>query len=450
MHSSIFRKYDINCNIFQEEIYTLGQAFAYYFTRYSDSVKTVIIGRDNCKNSAFIEQELSRALTDTGLNVIILGACTNPIIHFSLNILPVQASLMITSSSTQLNNSNIIKIYLNKELVWGKEIELISNIFYNQKIYKSFIKGSEKHHSMVERYIDWLAHKFNYLQDFNQKININCSSDIPQNIVSDLFQKIKLNTIKIASETDQDNLQSIDYNVDLNLSLKNSCKKLIVHADNSIIDSDKLIAIYSKDIINKNPNTTIIYDTECSLFLDELITNLKANYKRVNNSTIDITDEMKSLNSPFAADSTGQFYFQDNYFGYSDALYSALRLMDILYKNQKNLEYLLLELPHFYNIPEIKIDCDSKDIADKLIENTYRFFAAKTDITLSKNNGIQAILPYGNAKLKSLNNSIISIKCESKTLEGLEKVKNDFINIFRDHIDSKILTSNINQLNKLN
>jgi phosphomannomutase/phosphoglucomutase len=50
-------------------------------------------------------------------------------------------------------------------------------------------------------------------------------------------------------------------------------------------------------------------------------------------------------------------FFKERYFGYDDAIYASLRLLEILANAGKPLSSLLADLPPSVSTPEIRVDC---------------------------------------------------------------------------------------------
>jgi len=51
-------------------------------------------------------------------------------------------------------------------------------------------------------------------------------------------------------------------------------------------------------------------------------------------------------------------FFADRYFGYDDAIYASLRLLEIVAEAGKPLSSLLADVPTTYSTPELRVDCD--------------------------------------------------------------------------------------------
>jgi phosphomannomutase/phosphoglucomutase len=72
-----------------------------------------------------------------------------------------------------------------------------------------------------------------------------------------------------------------------------------------------------------------------------------------------------------AGEMSGHMFFKERYFGYDDAIYASLRLLEILANSGKPLSSLLADLPASVSTPEIRVDCpDDKKfvIAQKATE----------------------------------------------------------------------------------
>ena len=54
---------------------------------------------------------------------------------------------------------------------------------------------------------------------------------------------------------------------------------------------------------------------------------------------------------------SGHFFFADRYFGYDDAIYAALRLLELLTNQSLSLSQLLKALPTRHFTPELRVDC---------------------------------------------------------------------------------------------
>ncbi len=114
------------------------------------------------------------------------------------------------------------------------------------------------------------------------------------------------------------------------------------------------------------------------------------------------------------------FFFADKYYGFDDALYAAIRIIDILCNKDDSLSQIVDKIPEVFNTPEIRIDCDDKEkflIVDKIssnLENSFHSF--------SKVDGVRVNSKDGWWLLRASNTQpVLVLRCESLSKDGLEK-----------------------------
>jgi phosphomannomutase/phosphoglucomutase len=71
-----------------------------------------------------------------------------------------------------------------------------------------------------------------------------------------------------------------------------------------------------------------------------------------------IKEKMRESGARIAGEMSGHMFFADDYYGYDDALYSALRLVDVVARSGGPLSELLTDVPRLASTPEIRVDCD--------------------------------------------------------------------------------------------
>ena len=54
---------------------------------------------------------------------------------------------------------------------------------------------------------------------------------------------------------------------------------------------------------------------------------------------------------------SAHIFFKHRYYGYDDALYSAIRLLSVLASADETLADILDAMPSMHNTPEIRFDC---------------------------------------------------------------------------------------------
>tara|TARA_B110000116_G_C16430462_1_gene400263 strand:- start:89 stop:616 length:528 start_codon:yes stop_codon:yes gene_type:complete len=69
-----------------------------------------------------------------------------------------------------------------------------------------------------------------------------------------------------------------------------------------------------------------------------------------------IKEKMKEVNSPLSGEMSGHVCYSDDFYGYDDAMYVALRLLRILSNEKKSLNDLMSVYPKTVATPETRFD----------------------------------------------------------------------------------------------
>tara|TARA_Y100000590_G_C14854629_1_gene688988 strand:- start:26 stop:511 length:486 start_codon:yes stop_codon:yes gene_type:complete len=73
-----------------------------------------------------------------------------------------------------------------------------------------------------------------------------------------------------------------------------------------------------------------------------------------------IKEKMKELNSPLSGEMSGHVCYGDDFYGYDDAMYVALRLLRIIGNQEKQLSNLIARYPKTFSTPETRFDVDER------------------------------------------------------------------------------------------
>ncbi|MBC7172234.1 MAG: phosphomannomutase, partial [Polyangiaceae bacterium] len=127
----------------------------------------------------------------------------------------------------------------------------------------------------------------------------------------------------------------------------------------------------SRSVLEENPGAAIIGEVKCSQTLYDDIAKHGGRPILWKTGHSLIKSKMKQERALLAGEMSGHIFFADRFYGYDDAVYAALRLLEILAKAKKPLHELLADLPVTHSTPEIRVDCpDEKKfgVVDRVLE----------------------------------------------------------------------------------
>ena len=155
-----------------------------------------------------------------------------------------------------------------------------------------------------------------------------------------------------------------------------------------------------------------------------------------------VKNNLKKLNADLAGEMSGHIFYAKDYYGFDDAFFAAVKVLEIINNNDKKLSDLVDEIPRVFNTPEIRIDCDDNkkfDIIRKITERQKRSKKKFTDI-----DGVRVSERDGWWLLRASNTQpALVLRCESLTKEGLDLQKRavkDELSKFNIDIAEKIFS----------
>ena len=66
---------------------------------------------------------------------------------------------------------------------------------------------------------------------------------------------------------------------------------------------------------------------------------------------------MKETGALLAGEMSGHLFFADRYYGYDDAIYASMRLLEILARDGRTIGEMLADVPKTFTTPELRVDC---------------------------------------------------------------------------------------------
>ncbi|MBN8535644.1 MAG: phosphomannomutase/phosphoglucomutase [Deltaproteobacteria bacterium] len=439
----IFREYDIrgvyNKDFDDDFAYLLGKSFSCYLSRrLNKSNLTITLGHDARNSCSSIIKSLSKAFIESGVNVIHLGLVSTPVCYFSTFEVPnVDGAIQVTGSHNP-PEYNGFKISFGKSTIFGSEIQKLREIMEK----KDFISGSAKESSIDIKptYYQRYKNEFGNLKPI--KVVLDCGNGAGGSVVRGLFNAVGLDPV-ILFETPDGSFPNHhpDPTVEKNLvDLKNAVLKTgavcgigfdgdadrigVVDHTGKMLYGDELMVIISRSILKKTKNAKIIGDVKCS---DRMYQDIEKNggipiMWKTGHSLV--KEKIKEEKAPFGGEMSGHIFFSDRNYGYDDAPYAALRLIEILSETGKTIPQLLEGLPTAFNTPEIRIDTTEEKkilIVEKMIQS---FGKGGSDFKVNLTDGIRISFEDGWALCRYSNTQpVLVLRYESSTQDGLNRIK---------------------------
>jgi phosphomannomutase/phosphoglucomutase len=194
-----------------------------------------------------------------------------------------------------------------------------------------------------------------------------------------------------------------------------------VDENGRIIWGDELLILFARDVIERNPKALVISEVKCSHRLYEDIEKRggRAIMWKAGHSLLKA--KMKETQALLAGEMSGHMFFKERYFGYDDAIYASLRLLEIIANSGKPFSALLADLPKTVSTPEIRVDCPDETkftIAEKATE----YFRQHYDVI--DVDGVRIKFPLGWGLIRASNTQpALVLRFEADSAERLAEYR---------------------------
>ncbi len=449
----IFREYDIrgvvDKDLTEEIVELLGKGIGTYFVR--NQAKRVTIGGDVRLSTERLRKALMSGLQSTGVNVVDLGPVPTPVQYFSMHHIPdVQGGVMITGSHNP-PEFNGFKITLNNAPVFGPMIQDIRKLI-EAKDFESG-QGQYEKQEIIDDYINYI--KQNIKLERPVKVVLDSGNGAASLVAHRLFKELGAETIDLFDTPDgrfpnhHPDPTVVDYIQELIKTTKNSDAELgigydgdadrigVIDENGDIIWGDKLMIIFSRDILKNNPGAPIIFDVKCSQALPEMIEKFGGKPVMSKTGHSNIKQLMKDMKAPFAGEMSGHLFFADRFFGFDDAIYASARMVELVSKSKQKVSDFLADVPKYYSTPEIRAEVENDEIKFQMAAKAKEFFSKNYEVI--DIDGVRIQFGDGWGLVRASNTQpVLVMRFEARTEERLEEIKNMVINKLKEFGEIKL------------
>jgi phosphomannomutase len=196
----------------------------------------------------------------------------------------------------------------------------------------------------------------------------------------------------------------------------------VVDGGGEILWGDQLMVLYAREILAEQPGATVIADVKASQVLFDEIKRAGGEPLMWRTGHSLIKAKMAETGAPLAGEMSGHIFFADRYFGFDDALYAAVRILNIVSQSDQSLAQMRRSLPRVMNTPELRFPCSEERKFVVVEETAGRLRQAGADV--NDIDGVRVRTADGWWLLRASNTQdVLVARCESQTTEGLERLK---------------------------
>ncbi len=437
---NIFRAYDIrgitDTNLTEEVVYWIGRAFA--AQSLSENQPRVAIGRDGRLSSPGLRDALVRGLNEGGADTIDIGQVPTPLLYYATYELDTGTGIMITGSHNPPEYNGLKMMIGGVTLAEDRIQQLYRRLLDNDL---SEGEGSADTVPIDDRYVERVVTDVALAQPL--KVVIDCGNGVAGAVAPRLIEELGCEVIPLYCDVDgtfpnhhpdpaePHNLEDLitvvqAEHADLGLAFDGDGDRLgVVTNQGEIIWPDKLMMLFSQDIVGRNPGADIIYDVKCSRHLNTLISEYGGRPIMWKTGHSHIKAKMKETGALLGGEFSGHICFGERWYGFDDALYSAARLLEIISAESQRVDDLFAQFPVTFTTPELKINTTEERKFEVMRELAQT--ADFGDGTLTTIDGLRVDYADGWGLIRPSNTSpVLSLRFEADGQTALARIQDVF------------------------
>ena len=439
--AEIFRSYDIRglvgSQITPELAQLIGQAVG--SEAIDQGEQSIVVARDGRTHSEALTQALIRGILRSGCNVINIGVVPTPLMYFSTFHFDDTSSGVMVTASHNPKEYNGFKVVINNRALADEAVVDLRSRIIAQRFHQGL--GEETPRTIISDYIDRIFSDVALAS--NVSIVVDAGNAVPGTVAPQLFEELGCDVIPLFCDLDgefpnhdpdptvEKNLQALiakvqETNADIGVAFDGDGDRLVVVTPKGdIIWPDRLLMLFARDVLSRNPGADVLFDVKCSRQLNQVISSYGGRPIMWKTGHSPMKAKMEETQALIGGEYSGHIFIKDRWYGFDDGIYAMARLLEIITLRDQKIDDIFAAFPQLYSTPEIKIavpDIDKFGLITKLGE--LGDFANGTVTTID---GLRVDYTKGWGLVRASNTSpALTLRFEAESHDSLEKIQQIF------------------------
>lgn len=445
--ASIFRGHEIRGvvgqNMDEETMANIGRAFASEAKQLN--IGTIVVGRDGRSSSPALSEALIKGITSTGCDVLDIGLVPAPILYFVSHHSEGRTGAMVTGNGFPADQ-NGLKMVLNGEPLSAEQLQSVKARIAQHDFSHDSTGAIDRNTLFSNEYIGIISEDTHLVRPMT--VVVDSGNGATGELGPTLLKSIGCDVVELNCDIDgrfpshqpdpgnPANLEALIKAVKLNnadagIAFDGDGDRMtLVDSSGRIIWADRLMMLFAREVLAIKPGSEIIYDAACSSHLPEQIKKRGGYPVLCKHGTAALHRRLRETGAALAGDLSGHFLFNDRWFGFNDALYAAVRIIELLSADMRSSSELFDDLPDSISTPELHIAL-AEDQSLRFMEQLFSQakFADGDIITVD---GMRVEFPDGWGLVRAADSSPdLVLRFEANNHEALTRIQGQFKSLMR-------------------
>jgi phosphomannomutase / phosphoglucomutase len=440
MNPHIFRQYDIRGKADRDLpdafALDLGRALGTFWQRHGQ--RRVALGRDCRTSSDRLHAALLAGLQEAGCHVVDVGVVSTPLVYFAVFHLDLDGGVQITGSHNP-PDENGFKMMKGKASLFGDDIQTLYSML-GARDFDLPGGGAVESQDVLPAYAAYM-HGNVKLARRDVRFAIDAGNGTGGPVALAALRAVGLDPVALLCEMDgsfpvhhpdpsqPENLamlraRVLEDGLELGIAYDGDADRIgVIDARGEVLWGDRLMVVLSRALLRDRPGAAIIGEVKCSQTLYDDIEAHGGRPIMWKTGHSLIKTKMKEEGALLAGEMSGHIFFADRYYGFDDAVYATLRLLEIVAGADKPLHELIADLPTTHSTPELRVDCPDAikfDVVQRVLDH-YRPTHQVIDV-----DGVRVQFDDGWGLVRASNTQpALVLRFEAQSPERLQAIRDD-------------------------
>ncbi len=442
----IFREYDIrgvaDRDLSDATAHGIGRGFGAMIGEGLTATPRIAVCRDCRLSSPRLFASLVKGLRESGADVVDVGEGPTPLLYFAAHHLGTDGAVMITGSHNP-GDENGFKMMRGKGSFFGADIQTLRGRIQSGDL-PAKSDGKLEQKDVQDAYVSMMKERFDFSKAAGLSFVVDAGNGAGGPLAIRTMKALGLSPDPLFCEMDGrfpnhhpdptvvENVKTLidrvrETKARVGIAFDGDADRLgAVDENGEIIWGDKLMILFSRGLLAERKGATILGEVKCSQTLYDDIAKHGGNPIVWKTGHSLIKTKMKETGALLAGEMSGHLFFADRYFGYDDAIYAALRLLEIVMKDPRSVSEMLADVPKTFTTPELRVSCPDAIKFQVVAAVTKRFKEAGN--TVLDIDGARVSFPSTGAPKWGLvrasnTGPILVMRFEAGSAEELEAIK---------------------------
>ncbi len=429
------REYDIRGIVGKtlglDDARAIGRGFATLLRRAGGH--RVAVGRDGRLSSPMLEAALVEGLTASGCDVVRVGLGPTPMLYYAEATLEVDGGIQITGSHNP-GDYNGFKMVFQHRPFFGQDIQEIGRLAQSGDWETG--SGSVGDADILDDYVGRL---FAGYAGGSFRIGWDAGNGAAGEVIEKLVKLLPGEHHTLFTDidgnfpnhhpdpTEERNLADLkalvaDKKLDFGLAFDGDGDRIgAIDGEGRVIWGDQLLSILAEPVLKKAPGATIIADVKASQMLFDRVAELGGEPLMWKTGHSLVKTKMKETHSPLAGEMSGHIFFAQDYYGFDDAQYAAVQLINAVHLIGQSMSAIRGAMPAFVNTPEMRFQVDESRKFAVVDEVLARLKAEGADV--NDTDGARVNTPDGWWLLRASNTQdVLVARAEARSQDALDRL----------------------------